>query len=100
MNSERRKRLAKICEQLEEIQVEIQAIADEEQECYDNLPESLQYAELGIDGWDRPVYQDPNGLLWKDTTLGSDTPSFASACNNEFEGEPDMPIEMTYPDFE
>lgn len=42
MNSERRKRLAKICEQLEEIQVEIQAIADEEQECYDNLPESLQ----------------------------------------------------------
>lgn len=55
---------------------------------------------IGIDGWDRPVYQDPNGLLWKDTTLGSDTPSFASACNNEFEGEPDMPIEMTYPDFE
>ena len=54
---------------------------------------------IGIDGWDRPVYQDPNGLLWKDTTLGSDTPSFASACNNEFEGEPDMPIEMTYPDF-
>lgn len=47
MNSERRKRLAKICEQLEEIQVEIQAIADEEQECYDNLPESLQYAERG-----------------------------------------------------
>ena len=47
---------------------------------------------IGIDGWDRPVYQDPNGLLWKDTTLGSDTPSFASACNNEFEGEPDMPI--------
>ena len=41
---------------------------------------------IGIDGWDRPVYQDPNGLLWKDTTLGSDTPSFASACNNEFEG--------------
>ena len=40
---------------------------------------------IGIDGWDRPVYQDPNGLLWKDTTLGSDTPSFASACNNEFE---------------
>ena len=47
MNSERRKRLAKICEQLEEIQVEIQAIADEEQECYDNLPEPLQYAERG-----------------------------------------------------
>jgi hypothetical protein len=47
MNSERRKRLAKICEQLEEIQVEIQAIADEEQECYDNLPESLQYTERG-----------------------------------------------------
>lgn len=47
MNNERRKRLAKICEQLEEIQSEISAIADEEQECYDNLPEALQYAERG-----------------------------------------------------
>lgn len=44
MNNERRKRLAKICEQLES---EISAIADEEQECYDNLPEALQYAERG-----------------------------------------------------
>ena len=38
---------------------------------------------IGIDCWDRPVYRDTNGKLWKD-----------------FEGEPDMPIEMTYPDFE
>jgi|GEM_PF-2104234 hypothetical protein len=55
---------------------------------------------IGIDGRCRLVYQDPNGQLWKDITRGSDMPSFYSACNNEFEGEPKMPIEMTYPDFE
>lgn len=55
---------------------------------------------IGIDCWDRPVYRDTNGKLWKDITIGSDTPELYSACNNDFEGEPDMPIEMTYPDFE
>lgn len=38
---------------------------------------------IGVDYWDRPVYRDPNGRLWKDVTLGSDTPRFCSACNNE-----------------
>lgn len=55
---------------------------------------------IGVDYWDRPVYRDPTGRLWKDITLGSDMPRFYSACNNDFEGEPDMPIEMYYPDFE
>lgn len=55
---------------------------------------------IGVDGWDRPVYRDTNGRLWKDVTLDSETPDLYSACNNEFEGEPDMPIKMTYPDFE
>lgn len=55
---------------------------------------------IGVDSWDRPVYRDANGRLWKDITLGSDTPELYSACNNDFEGEPDMPIKMTYPDFE
>lgn len=55
---------------------------------------------IGVDGWDRPVYKDTNGRLWKDVTLGSDTPEFYSACDNDFEGEPDMPISMFYPDSE
>ena len=55
---------------------------------------------IGVDGWGRPVYRDTNGRLWKDVTLDSETPDLYSACNNEFEGEPDMPIKMTYPDFE
>jgi hypothetical protein len=46
----------------------------------------------GIDNWDRPVYKDEKGRLWKDVTLGSDSPKLYSACNGEFEGEPDMPI--------
>ena len=55
---------------------------------------------IGVDGWGRPVYRDTNGRLWKDVTLDSETPDLYSACNNEFEGEPDMLIKMTYPDFE
>lgn len=42
---------------------------------------------IGIDCWDRPVYRDTNGKLWKDITLGSDTPELYSACNNDFEGD-------------
>ncbi len=58
---------------------------------------------IGIDGWDRPVFRDPNGKLWKDVTLGSSTPSLCSAYNNDFDGEPDMPchyenIEFKYPE--
>ena len=55
---------------------------------------------VGIDSWDRLVYRDTKGKLWKDITLGSDTPEFYSACNNEFEGESDMPITYYYPEFE
>ncbi len=52
----------------------------------------IQMTFIGTDGWDRPVFRDPDGGLWKDVTLGSDTPSLYSACNNDFDGEPDMPI--------
>ena len=47
---------------------------------------------IGVDDWDRPVYQDESGQLWKDTNLGSGEVSLSSSCNNEFDGEPDMPI--------
>lgn len=51
---------------------------------------------IGIDSWDRPVYQDESGRLWKDVNLGYGEPSFHSASGNDFEGEPDMPIKDPY----
>lgn len=47
---------------------------------------------IGIDYWDRPVYQDESGRLWKDVNCGAGKPSLHSAVNNDFDGEPDMPI--------
>lgn len=52
---------------------------------------SMKY--LGMDSWSRPVYQDENGKLWKDTDPRAHVPaSLYSALNNEFDGEPDMPF--------
>ena len=51
---------------------------------------------VGLDSWDRPVYKDENGKLWKDINLGSGTPYLHSSSNNEFDGEPDSPIEGEY----
>lgn len=47
MNKDRRKRLEGIYEKLMEIYEELDAIIDEEQEAYDNMPESLQDSEKG-----------------------------------------------------
>lgn len=53
MNNERRKRLADIVTQLQalppidEIKSDLEGIRDDEQEAYDNLPESLQNGERG-----------------------------------------------------
>lgn len=51
MNNEQRKRLNKIAEAIEEaisdFGSQIQEIADEEQEKYDNMPENLQGSERG-----------------------------------------------------
>ena len=47
MNKDRRKRLEGIYEKLIEIYEELDAIIDEEQEAYDNMPESLQDSEKG-----------------------------------------------------
>ena len=46
----------------------------------------------GVDSWSRPVYKDEKGKLWKDVNLGCGTPYLHNAVNNDFEGEPDMPI--------
>lgn len=47
---------------------------------------------IGIDSWSRPVYKCiETGVLYKDVTLGSNTPELYS-CSNDFDGEPDCPI--------
>lgn len=51
---------------------------------------------IGIDSWDRPVYQDESGQLWKDVNLGCGKPYLHSASNNDFDGEPDMPIKVEF----
>lgn len=47
MNKDRRKRLAAIAETIEEQMSELEYVRDEEQEAFDNLPESLQYSDRG-----------------------------------------------------
>lgn len=47
MNKERRKRLEKVLGTLQELQAEIEAVKDEEQEAFDNMPESLQQGDRG-----------------------------------------------------
>lgn len=47
MNKARRKRLEEANELLDRAMNIVSDCAEEERECYDNLPESLQYAETG-----------------------------------------------------
>lgn len=47
MNATRRKRIQEAIEQLDELKTIIEELHDEEQEAYDNLPESFQESERG-----------------------------------------------------
>lgn len=47
MNNTRRKALAKIAEQIEELKGELEDLKCEEECAFDNMPESLQYSEKG-----------------------------------------------------
>ena len=47
MNKNRRKAIERITDKLMEIQTDVEEIRDEEQEAYDNLPESIQDGERG-----------------------------------------------------
>ena len=48
---------------------------------------------LGMDGWDRPVYECENGVLVKDTDpRKNNKPKLCTSYNNDFDGEPDTPI--------
>lgn len=45
MNKQRRNRLQKVIDQLEELKQEVSSICEEEQEEYNNMPENLQDGE-------------------------------------------------------
>ena len=47
MNKARRKELAEIISLIEEARERLESVMDEEQEAFDNMPESLQYSERG-----------------------------------------------------
>lgn len=47
MNKQRRKELEKVQGAISDIISDLECIRDEEQEAFDNLPESLQYSEKG-----------------------------------------------------
>ncbi len=50
----------------------------------------------GMDSWDRPVYEDEAGNLWKDVDPRLNRPAhLCSALNNNFDGEPDLPFHGT-----
>ena len=56
---------------------------------------------LGIDDWNRPVYQDQNGRIWKnikhlarnETDVENSIDGLSTVCSNSFDGEPEMPLE-------
>lgn len=47
MNKDRRARIQALIDKLYDIQSDIDFIKEEEQEYYDNMPESIQYGEKG-----------------------------------------------------
>ena len=62
-----------------------------------NKGEKMKLKYIGEDSWSRPVYQDQHGHLWKDIHCGnSDTPSLYAAVNDEYDGEPDQPMEQEF----
>lgn len=59
--------------------------------------DTLKLTYLGEDSWSRPLYRDQHQHLWKDVGCGMTAhPSLYPSANNEFDGEPDMPIEQEH----
>ena len=45
---------------------------------------------LGRDSWDRPVYEDGDGVIWKDVNPRADQKAdLCTSADNVFDGEPD-----------
>lgn len=56
---------------------------------------ALRLTHKGRDSHGRPVYEDENGKLWKDVEPRENkSAKLCSVLNNEFEGEPDAPMEV------
>ena len=57
---------------------------------------ALNLDSIGVDSWDRTVYQDRvTAELFKDTSLNERVDHIEDLCSvsrNKFEGEPDTPI--------
>ena len=53
----------------------------------------LKIKFIGIDNWDRPVFKDEEGKIYKDTNLGKGVLALTTVTGNNFYGEPDMPIQ-------
>lgn len=49
MNNKRRKEISKISSILEDVKFRLSVVVDEEQEAFDNMPESLQGSERGCE---------------------------------------------------
>lgn len=47
---------------------------------------------IGWDYWDRAVYKDEYGKLWKDVNANGKNHALCSVTNNDFDGEPDEAI--------
>ena len=52
----------------------------------------LKVKFIGIDNWDRPVYKDEKGNIFKDTNLRHGTLALCTSVNNDFYGEPEASI--------
>lgn len=57
-----------------------------------NNPKELNVKLVGIDDWNRPVYKDKKGFLYKDVNCGMGVLSLCTVYLNQFYGEPDIPI--------
>ena len=45
---------------------------------------------IGMDSWDRPVYREADGKLWKDVSpVKHMKPDLCTSVDNEYDGEPD-----------
>ena len=55
---------------------------------------TLHLRYLGRDSWDRPVYRDDEGILWKDVDpRAGRRATLCTSVGNEFDGEPDAGME-------
>lgn len=71
-----------------EKQMMTEKLCKEEQSTDESAILHLKY--LGRDSWDRPVYMDDEGVIWKDVNPRAvGKANLCTSANNELDGEPD-----------